>query len=188
MLERGFSLFEMLIVLSLSSLMMMAAMVFYPQLQLQIVKAYQVYRLDQSLRGALAGLGKDLRRAGFIAGDTGNAVGEPIEISSAKDCVIIRYDLDRTGKWEYHIGDAKTSDIFVYRLNKNNLEYRTGVPNCTGTGWEKILDEKEIKIVAFKLQEQHGYIQIILTGLLKNQISIEQTLTQIIKYENRLLS
>lgn len=184
MLEKGFSLLEMLLALMLSSLILIGAISFFPTLQMQLLQTYHLYRLEQAMRSGISGLVKDIRRAGFIMADIRPTAVSPLVINSAKNCIIIRYDLDRSGIWEYYSGDAKNSDIFVYRFNKNNLEYRTGVPSCTGTGWEKIFDPAEVKVTQFSLEQSAYYLTIIMQTVMKKNSTLMKSLVQVVKHEN----
>ena len=180
MLSKGFSLVELLFALAISSLLMFGAMSFYPALQQDVLLIYQQNRMQETVNQAFAGLIKDVKRAGFIANDPALITEQSIEISAKNDCIITRYDAESTGKWRYFPLDSKNSDIFAYRYNKNNLEYRVGVPNCIGTGWEKLFDPDEIKVMQFSVEQHVGYIELNISTALTKRTSSLFKLTQLV--------
>lgn len=181
---QGYSLFEMLISIALSGLIMVAASSFYPQLQIQIMRYYQQFRLEQSIQNAMMGLTKDLRRAGFIANHPEKMTAKALEINGQQNCVIIRYDSQSRGDWIYQSTNIKDSDLFAYRYTKNSVEYKTGAVNCGGMNWEKLLDSKEIKVTSFTIKPRYNTYEINLTAELKNNATIKYQFQNIIKYEN----
>ena len=63
--ELGFSLLEMLISITLTSMIIISATSFYYQLQQNTLHYYQITRLQQAVEQALIGLSKDIKRAGL---------------------------------------------------------------------------------------------------------------------------
>lgn len=119
--------------------------------------------LQNTLLQLLDPLEKDLRRAGFCAGDC-RAVppkiaalpGEP-----AKSCVLIFYDLNTNGV--VTLAGNDTDEVFGYRLRSGSLETTRSLHGCETSHGERISDEKEIQVTRFEVQRwQRGY-QIILT-------------------------
>lgn len=146
-LERGFTLPEVMLAMTFGSLIALAAAKTLPILRQQTVNAGRHYRLELVLRQLAFGIEKDLRRSGFCAGQCqgqplliGNVVGE-----AAGSCVIVAYDLNRNGRWE-KVGDA---EYFGYRLRAGALEGQRGVTQCNGLGWERLLDQEEVRIDSF---------------------------------------
>lgn len=185
MLIRGFSLLEMLFALALTSMLIMGIMTFYPKFQLNIIRIYHQNRLEETVNQGLSGVIKDIKRAGFIANELSSITEPAININLSKNCIIIRYDSNRTGKWRNDRVNPKNSDIFVYRYYKNNLEYQTGSTNCKGSGWEKLFDANEVKLDAFQIKQYRHYVEIKLTASLKKYSTINYSVTQYVKTENQ---
>ncbi|MDF7670195.1 prepilin peptidase-dependent protein [Orbaceae bacterium ESL0721] len=180
----GYSLFEMLISITLSASLIIAITSLYPQLQIETIHHYQQYRLEQSIQNAMAGVTKDLKRAGFIANDPTKISEKAVELNSRGDCITIRYDSEIRGKWVYHPTTKQNSDIFSYRYKKDSVEYKTDTVDCNGGNWEKLLDPKEIKVTHFAIKLNHNYSEIILHAELKKNSAINYQYRNIVKNEN----
>ncbi|WP_346826052.1 prepilin peptidase-dependent protein [Serratia inhibens] len=179
-LERGFTLPEVMLALTFGSLMMLAAAKTYPVLRQHSVDVGRHYRLESVLRQLAFGIEKDLRRAGFCAGICrgralliGHAPGE-----TAGSCVIIAYDITRNGRWETIGADA---GYFGYRLRQGALEGQRGVTHCHGTGWERLLDNDEVRIETFSVKSVAGssgktWVMLSLAGRSKADDAIRRNL------------
>ncbi len=151
--SHGFTLPEVLMALSVGSMLMLSAAQLYPLLRQRSQSLSRHFQLDQLLRGTLFNIEKDLRRAGFCNGEcTGKAViiGNS-EGERPNSCVIIAYDLNRNGRWD--LPGSSEPDYFGYRLRQGGIETQRGAENCTGVGWEKLLDPSEVKVTEFNLAE-----------------------------------
>lgn len=180
----GFSLVEMLISIALSSLIILGCYTFYVQLQTYIIQNYQRIRLEQNVQYAIAGLAKDIRRAGFIANSPTKMKTKALEINQQRNCIIIRYDSEIRHDWVHNPLKIKNSDVFSYRFHKNNLEYKTGSINCQGSNWEKLFDPAEFKVTHFSITQRANAIELSLDVELINNQQINYHMTKIIKNEN----
>lgn len=179
-LERGFTLPEVMLALTFGSLIALAAAKTYPVLRQHSVDVGRYYRLESVLRQLAFGIEKDLRRAGFCAGQ---CRGKPLLISHASgeaagSCVIVAYDVSRNGQWEDTGADA---DYFGYRLRQGMLEGQRGVRHCSGTGWERLLDSDEVRIETFNVKGNTGdggktWVSLALTGRSKANSGIRRSL------------
>jgi prepilin peptidase dependent protein B len=183
--QQGFSLFEMLLVLALSSILMLTIIQFFPVFQQQWLSLYQKQRIMHIVNNTLLPLYKDIKRAGFIAKINAQPIAEALQVNAEGNCIIIHYDLNRKGTWAIDEKDLSKVDTFVYRYAKNNVEYLPGAQNCKGIGWEKLFDNKEINIIQFQLFDQHSYLEIRMTGALVAAPDIVYSLSRMIRYENR---
>lgn len=152
----GFTLPEVMMAMGLGSMLMLSAAQIYPMMRQRSQSLGRHYQLDQLLRQTTFTMEKDLRRAGFCNGSCegksviiGNAAGE-----AAGSCVIAIYDLNRNGKWE-KLGTAE-SEYFGYRLRQGGIEIQRGAADCSGSGWEKLLDPAEVSVTKFNVTEQTG--------------------------------
>ena len=149
----GFTLPEVMLALSIGSIIVLAASQVFPKLRHQITLLQQRYHLELVLSQAMAVLEKDLRRAGFCQGECqGNAITTHHYSGEMPDsCLILAYDLNRNGRWE---GEKHTeSEYFGYRLRNKGLEAQRGERNCAGSSWENLLDPKEVIITHFSVRK-----------------------------------
>ena len=182
--ELGFSLLEMLISITLTSMIIISATSFYYQLQQNTLHYYQITRLQQAVEQALIGLSKDIKRAGFIADDPHKMKNNALEIVNAQNCMIIRYDSEIRHDWVYDPWNLNNSDIFTYRFKNNNVEYKTGAVNCKETKWEKLFDPAEIKVTKFDIKQKNNTIELSIGAEMKKQKHVKYQVTKIIKNEN----
>lgn len=185
----GFTLPEMMLALSIGSLIIMAATQTFPKLRQQISRLQQHYHLELTLSQVMAALEKDLRRAGFCHGECqGKAVtthNYPGEI--ANSCLIVAYDLNRNGRWE---GEKHPqSEYFGYRLRNKALEGQRGELNCSARGWEKLFDPQEIIITHFSVSRlalltSEQVYRVQLAGQRKSHPAINHQLTYTIRGNN----
>lgn len=150
--QQGFTLLEVMLALSVGALIMLSLGKTYPILRQQTVTLLRHYRLEQVMWQITHQISKDLRRAGFCAGI---CPGKAIQLSAypneaGRSCVLINYDLNRNGQIEGI--DSPEAEWFGYRLRDGNIETQRGVNDCASQGWERILDQQEIRITDFALQ------------------------------------
>lgn len=185
----GFTLPEMMLALSIGSIIIMSATQVFPQLHKQISILQQHYHLELALSQVMAALEKDLRRAGFCHGECqGKAItttSYPSEASNS--CLIVAYDLNRNGRWEG--AKHQESEYFGYRLRKKTLEGQRGELSCYGGGWEKLIDPKDITITHFSvsrlpLQTAEQVYRVRLAGQKRGHPAIHRQLTYTIRGNN----
>ncbi|MGC6388691.1 prepilin peptidase-dependent protein [Ewingella sp. S1.OA.A_B6] len=151
--SQGFTLPEVLMAISIGSMLMLSAAQLYPMFRHRSQSLGRHFQLDQLLRGTAFNIEKDLRRAGFCNGECkgkavmiGNSDGE-----AANSCVIIIYDLNRNGRWDPP--GSIEPDYFGYRLRDRGIETQRGTDNCSEGGWEKLLDPSEVQVTGFKITD-----------------------------------
>ncbi|KEY59347.1 prepilin peptidase-dependent protein [Serratia sp. DD3] len=174
-LERGFTLPEVMLAMTVGSMITLAAAKALPILRQQTVNVGHHYRLDLLLRQLVFTIDKDLRRSGFCAGE---CQGRPLLISrvageAPASCVIVAYDLNLNGRWE----EGGEAEYFGYRLRAGALEGQRGVRHCQGSGWERLLDPQEVQIESFTVRQitRSGGKSFILLGL-TGRSSIQETI------------
>lgn len=190
LINRGFTLPEMLLALSLSSLIMLSAAQWYPILRNQSQNSAQYFRLEQLLSAVVSGIEKDVRRAGFCAGE---CQGTPISLGnypgeSPNSCLNVSYDLNRNGVWDGETMQEEES--FGYRLRAGALEIQSGAHNCHGDRWEKLFDPQEVTLTHFHVQPLSGLsarrmYEVRLSGFWTKRPVIKRTVTRLILGRNQ---
>ncbi len=188
--QRGFTLPEILLALSLGSLIMLSAAQLYPMLRSQSQDSAQLFRLEQLFSQVAMGIEKDIRRAGFCAGicqgkaiSLGNYPGE-VENS----CLNVSYDLNRNGVWDG--GEQQDAESFGYRLRGRSLEIQSGAHNCQGDRWEKLFDPQEVVLTVFRLQRlsaknNAALYELQLAGYWAKRPAVRQHTTRLILGRNQ---
>ncbi|MEQ9878210.1 prepilin peptidase-dependent protein [Pectobacterium aroidearum] len=188
--QRGFTLPEILLALSLGSLIMLSAAQLYPLLRSQSQDSAQLFRLEQLFSQVAMGIEKDIRRAGFCAGtcqgkaiSMGNYPGE-----AENSCLNVSYDLNRNGVWDG--GEQQDAESFGYRLRGRALEIQSGAHNCQGDRWEKLFDPQEVVLTLFRLQRlavQNGVAlyELQLAGYWAKRPAVKQHIVRLILGRNQ---
>ncbi|MFJ5417079.1 prepilin peptidase-dependent protein [Pectobacterium carotovorum] len=188
--QRGFTLPEILLALSLGSLIMLSAAQLYPMLRSQSQDSAQLFRLEQLLSQVAMGIEKDIRRAGFCAGicqgkaiSLGNYPGE-----AENSCLNVSYDLNRNGVWDG--GEQQDAESFGYRLRGRALEIQSGAHNCQGDRWEKLFDPQEVVLTVFRLQRlsaknNAALYELQLVGYWAKRPAVRQHTTRLILGRNQ---
>ncbi|MDE9540041.1 prepilin peptidase-dependent protein [Xenorhabdus bovienii] len=156
--QTGFSLLEVMVAMLISSVIFIAMTKTYPVLSGQILDLYRKYRLHYLVNRTVYMMEKDLRRAGYCR-DRKQCEGEPLLINNknteaANSCFIVAFDLNLNNQWEKP--DHIESDFFGYRLNNHVLEWKRGVENCQGNGWERLFDPTEVMVDVFHLEKSQA--------------------------------
>ncbi|MEW7000467.1 prepilin peptidase-dependent protein [Serratia ureilytica] len=153
-LERGFTLPEVMLALVFGSVIALGAAKTYPLLRQQSVVVSQHFRLESTLRQLAFGIERSAPRR-FCAGQ---CAGRPLLIGQASgeaagSCVIVAYDIARSGQW---LASGEDAGYFGYRLRNGGLEGQRGVSQCDGGGWERLLDYDEVRIERFRVAIERG--------------------------------
>ncbi|EJS92382.1 prepilin peptidase-dependent protein [Pectobacterium wasabiae] len=188
--QRGFTLPEILLALSLGSLIMLSAAQLYPLLRSQSQDSTQRVRLEQLFSQVAMGIEKDIRRAGFCAG---SCQGKAISIGNypgetENSCLNVSYDLNRNGVWDG--GEQQDAESFGYRLRGRSLEIQSGAHNCQGDRWERLFDPQEVVLTVFQLQHlaaQNGVAlyELQLAGYWAKRPAVRQHITRLILGRNQ---
>ncbi|MFJ5453493.1 prepilin peptidase-dependent protein [Pectobacterium jejuense] len=186
----GFTLPEILLALSLGSLIMLSAAQLYPLLRSQSQDSAQLFRLEQLFSQVAMGVEKDIRRAGFCAG---TCQGKAISIGrypgeADNSCLNVSYDLNRNGVWDG--GEQQDAESFGYRLRGRSLEIQSGAHNCQGDRWEKLFDPQEVVLTEFRLQRlsvqnNAALYELQLAGYWAKRPAVRQHTTRLILGRNQ---
>ncbi|WP_224555369.1 prepilin peptidase-dependent protein [Pectobacterium versatile] len=188
--QRGFTLPEILLALSLGSLIMLSAAQLYPMLRSQSQDSAQLFRLEQLFSQVAMGIEKDIRRAGFCAG---TCEGKAISIGkypgeAENSCLNVSYDLNRNGVWDG--GEQQDAESFGYRLRSRSLEIQSGAHSCQGDRWEKLFDPQEVVLTVFRLQRLSAQnnvalYELQLAGYWVKRPAVRQHITRLILGRNQ---
>ncbi|MEE3660799.1 prepilin peptidase-dependent protein [Brenneria sp. g21c3] len=189
MAQRGFTLPEILLALSLGSLIMLSAAQLYPLLRAKSQNSAQYFRLEQLFSQAVSGIEKEVRRAGFCAGA---CQGRALSIGKypgemAQSCLNVSYDLNRNGNWD---GGEQQEESFGYRLRAGALEIQSGAHTCQGDRWEKLFDPQEVTLTLFRIQRLNDrpgatLYRLQLAGYWSKRPIIRQTVSRLIMGRNQ---
>ncbi|MGL4858195.1 MAG: prepilin peptidase-dependent protein, partial [Enterobacteriaceae bacterium] len=144
----GFTLPEMVLAMALGAVMILSIVQSWPALWQQSQTLLRRYQLEATLQEALQPLFKDVRRAGFCAGNcTDKAWRLGAHSGEARySCILLSYDLNRNGEIE------PEQEWFGYRLRAGNLESLRGATQCDGGGWQRVIDERIIRVTLLQIE------------------------------------
>ena len=156
----GFTLMELMIGLGIALLLLTGLIMAFTSSTKTTSDTLKRVRQTQDLRGAMAAMVRDLRRAGYWAGaasasGSGAAYSNPFAAidASTAGCISFRYDRDGNGS-------AGAGENFGYRLNGGAIESMIAgdASNCAAAGntWEALTDAKVnvVTVLAFTLGEE----------------------------------
>jgi len=160
--QSGMTLPDVLATLLLSSIVLLSTSQIMVMLRANSVRTQRWQQIQENMTQLLDRVDKDLTRAGFCA--RGCLVPEP-KISSAEgeaasSCVILFYDLNANGRID--LTPPANADSFGYRLRNGALETARGIQQCSGNGWEKISDERDINVSLFKVIPLYRGYEVLL--------------------------
>lgn len=142
--SRGFTIFEVLVAMSLSSILMTGTMRLLPALQRAVLNQSQLTLMREDLWQIAFSIGKQVQRAGYCHGDCN---GTGLNISDNGSCVIVQWDANHNGKWEN--AAAAEPEQTGYRLRDKSIEIQRGAAHCAGKGWEKLTDPTQFQVERF---------------------------------------
>lgn len=213
--KKGFSLVELMVALSLSSLVLVSVVALFSDNVRHSKDNFNANRLHQEMQAAVEVMVKDIRRAGYWGNaitdiDTGAntnpfmASATDITINGNNDCILFSYDRDDNGALPT-LGSGNDDERYGYRLSNGVIQSRpSGSPfSCTtaNTNWEDIIGSKIIQITGLtftptiKSIDLDGAesgtantlirtIDITLSGQLKNDSSVNHTITHRVRVRN----
>lgn len=152
--QKGFSLIETLVAMSIGSLICIAAISVFPNLIKQVHQSYIQYQIDREVRQVMINMEKDFRRIGYCS--RASCQGDAIKINAKflsrhpNSCIIFAYDQNLSGAWRPVRGRNKESDFFGYRLNNKKLESNRNVMDCDGNRWQSLFDPLMIKVTSLR--------------------------------------
>lgn len=177
--QRGLSLIELMIAM-LIGLILVAAMgtLLQRMLQSQADTAKQL-RLNQELRSAMLLMTRDIRRAGYW-NDAGSSGSNPYaDLQLKAHCILLAYDAETSRNGDKMLG---------FRLQGGVLQGMAAshAGSCDGaSGWEDLSDVRSTTITRLDFSQGQGTIGVVLSGALKHDSRVKQTLQQTVKLENR---
>ncbi|MCS2169294.1 prepilin peptidase-dependent protein [Scandinavium sp. TWS1a] len=169
--QQGFSLVEVLIAMTIGSILLLATARFLPALQGAILRQTQQQVLEEEIWQRLFTVSRHLQRAGFCRGACG---GEAVLIEN--QCLRVRWDSNLNGVWED--APAANSDVTGFRLKNGALETLRGATDCNAKGWDKMTDPDFLIVDEFKVQRHNisGFspeFEVTLSAHLKSRPTVQ---------------
>jgi prepilin peptidase dependent protein B len=210
--QAGFTLVELMIALVINSLLMSGLIAIFVANLNHYNRVINTNRLNQQLESTLQIMANDIRRAGYWANaytDIGThqnnnpfmASGIDVTVNGSNNCILFAYDHDSNGTLP-SINASNDDERYGYRLNGQAVQARPpGAAydcNATASSWENVTDTNIVTITAltFTLTQKNvttgpgtkgitmRSVDITMTGQLKSDATITNTLTQHIRLRN----
>lgn len=205
-LHSGFSLVELMVALTIGLFILLGLTTFLSNNLRSSAQLAAATRLNQEMRAIMTLMSRDLRRAGYW-GNATSGIGatvalysnpfDAIDVATA-GCILYSYDLDENGT-------LTGSEQFGFLLDSGTVKARStssGSPSCaSGAAWQPLSDPNTVTYssLTFQVSSTKNYITgtagpnatqrvvtVTLSGALKSDSTVKQTLTEQIKIENDL--
>ena len=149
--RKGFSLLEVLIAMTISSILLLSTSRFLPGLQRGVLLQSGQQELEDEVWQRLFAIGKQFQRAGYCAG---HCQGQGMIIGRQGRCAIVLWDANST---------ASENDSTGFRLESGSLETLRGATSCDGKGWDKLTDPDRVLIEQFMVTktDRAGFAPVI---------------------------
>ena len=144
--QRGFSLLEVLVALTLSGVLLLGALRLFPALQRNILYLYQSSSARESVWQLAYRIGKHLQRAGYCRGV---CTIQPLQIEQGGSRVLIQ--------WQGANQPGTTGSRYKqtgYRLHQGELQILKSVREYDGELWERISDSGLVTLTHFSITRQ----------------------------------
>ncbi|WP_165466199.1 prepilin peptidase-dependent protein [Enterobacter cloacae] len=157
--RKGFSLLEVLIAMTISSILLLSTSRFLPGLQRGVLLQSGQQELEDEVWQRLFAIGKQFQRAGYCAGQC-QGQGQGMIIGRQGRCAIVHWDANSNGQWDT---TASENDSTGFRLESGSLETLRGATSCDGKGWDKLTDPDRVLIEQFMVTktDRAGFAPII---------------------------
>ncbi|NEX64583.1 prepilin-type N-terminal cleavage/methylation domain-containing protein [Noviherbaspirillum galbum] len=215
--QSGMTLIEVLVASAIGLFLLLGLTTFMTNNLTSNANLQKAAALNQELRAIMSLVSRDVRRAGYWASPSyasgalsgigaGNTYSNPFSTINTATAGCILYSYDRNGN-----GVLDSTEKFGFLLDSGVVQMRTNVGatafDCTtdsGNAWGELSDSKNTRITALSFTETDSSpiylsgtagpnikvrrITITLTGQLKNDATVSQTLTETVRVENDLYS
>ena len=140
--RKGFSLLEVLIAMTISSILLLSTSRFLPGLQRGVLLQSGQQELEDEVWQRLFAVGKQFQRAGYCAG---HCQGQGMIIGRQGRCAIVQWDANSNGQWD---STASENDSTGFRLE---------------SGWDKLTDPDRVLIEQFMVTktDRAGFAPVI---------------------------
>ena len=169
--RKGFSLLEVLIAMTISSILLLSTSRFLPELQRGVLLQSGQRELQDEVWQRLLAMGKQFQRAGYCAG---HCQGQGVIIGRQGRCAIVQWDANSNGQWD---STASENDSTGFRLEAGTLETLRGATSCEGKGWDKVTNPDAIIIDTFQVvrQDVSGFSPVLTVNMRAASKSEPQT-------------
>lgn len=158
LVQKGFSLVELIIGALLSTLIVAHAGSFTTKYLVSTLKFQHKIALRDELRSLQSVISKNLKKADFVAFNPPSSQRNYFEIQSSikigqfeheplNSCILFSSDTNTNGKL-----DNSHQELRGFRLRKRAIEYRVAGKNCQQNGWHDITDPHYTSVNLFKIE------------------------------------
>jgi len=198
--QRGLSLIEMLITLTLGLLLMAALTSVFTNTLGVNSRSLKTTQLQEETLATMHLISEEVRRAGY-SGDFQTQIVDPanqdtsfrnqVAVSAHPDeasnsCITFRYDADQNGTY------SGNNEAFGYRLRNQQVQRRQDAALCDANGWQGLTSSDVIVVdeLTFTLTETvsgsltEQAVTIYLRAHLKNDADLSRALTQQVVVRN----
>ena len=202
---KGFTLVEMMISITLGSVLILAVTSVFSNTLTINRKSLQFSQLNEEIQGAMTLMVRDMRRIGYwanastsVTDPTGNAktFANSVDTSvvygseAANSCITYAYDLDDDGTLD--TGTGINNENMGFRLNASQLEKRADGLACSAAGWTVLTDSdfSTVDALSFSVTSNTSnnvtsrIITITLTMSLVQNTAITRTLVESVAVRN----
>lgn len=205
--QKGMTLFEILVALSISMIIAVAVLGIFTSTIVGSQRILESGKLERDLNAIMDGIVADIQRTGYWASDTTtNAVStNPFfatgtDITATNNCVTFAYDRDNNGT-------VTDGEKFGYRLGTSAIQFRpagsTFACSPSPSNWVNLTDPTVIIITQFSTSltnvpistgsggtdtTAYRSVTITLSGYLKTDSATVKTITRTVKLYNNKFS
>lgn len=144
--QQGFTLLEVLVVLTLSSVLLLGAIRLFPALQHDIWRGYQSASARESVWQLACRIGKHLQRAGYCRGI---CTAKALQIEHDGSQVLIQWQA--SGRRQ---STCDGSERVGYRLHQGELQILKGRQGHSQALWERVSDPDLVTLTHFSVIPQ----------------------------------
>lgn len=207
--QKGGSLVETLIGLSLGILLTFGMMTFYSSSSKISNKTLMTLRLDHEMRTAMTLIENDVRRAGYNAAASslvGSGKINPFMLTGVSDinvpnshCILLTYDLNSDGSLSA-LNTPGSDERFGYRLTNEAIQTRASTDTaftCDSANWENLTNNNLITVtnLTFSLSEtiqslstssslSIRQVSIIISAKLNSDHNVQRTMASTVRIRN----
>lgn len=209
MLQKGYTLIEILVSLGISLFLSGIALFVYMAISHSYSEILNINHLEEQIRSAMYKMVQDVSRAGYSAaaindmgtGENTNqfmAAGSDLSIPNSS-CILLTYDSDSTGALPA-LNTANYDKRYGFRLFEGKLQSRPltdSTFSCTSGAWQDLTDSNIVNVTNLTFTPNNvtvaidgtstlliRNVTISITATLSDDSTISRTMTQTVRVRN----